>query len=430
MNTYGRRGATLLQGCLILVLFPQPSLPQSQPAPQPALSDSESKAPQSGSFPPSVRGVNRPVTLIPRSAQDRERASQAARHIILNVFVADASGNPVTSLKQEDFTLLDNQRPQKIVSFKAAAGSTVMTPPHIMLMLDSVNNSSHAVAYARDGLEKFLGENRGSLRYPVSIVRLTDSGISVGEPSLDGNALIRDLRMLPDDIQVKRPDQESSANPIVGDASSMLVTLGAVVPFSPPQTMNPLNPVIQDLNHRFTLSIPALADLAVQQEDVAGRVILVWIGAGWPLLSGPDFLPDTPEIKSNFFGFIVILANELRKAQITLDAVSSPKMMHAAKLKLRPDYYQPFLNGVTTFDQATSGNLALPVLAYQSGGQILVESEDLAADIDKCIADAGSYYVLSFDSTAGNPDEYHSLQVKVNKSGLTVRTNRSYYAEP
>jgi hypothetical protein len=98
---------------------------------------------------------------------------------------------------------------------------------------------------------------------------------------------------------------------------------------------------------------------------------------------------------------------------------------------LHEDYYQAFLNGVATADQASSGNLALPVLAYQSGGQVLEESTDLAADIDKCIADAKSYYVLSFDSApAVNADEYHSLQVKVNKPGLTVRTNTAYYAQP
>ena len=416
VNTCNRRGATLLQGCLILVLFPHPALAQSQQAPQPALAGSESKAPQSGSFPPSVRGANRPVALIHRSAQDRQRAFQAEHHVILNVFVADASGNPVPSLKQEDFTLLDNQRPQQIASFKAVAGSTAMAPPHVMLMVDSVNNSSHAIAYARNGLEKFLGENRGSLSYPVSIVRLAASGISVGEPSLDGNALIRELRMLPHDTQVKRRDQEPSPN-----------TMG----FNPPQTMNHLNPATQDMNQRFTLSIPALAGFAAKQEDVPGRVILVWIGAGWPLLSGSEFLRDTSEIKNNFFGYSVYLAHELRSAQITLDAVSSPKMLRAARL--RPDYYQAFLNGVTTVDQVSSGNLALPVLAYQSGGQILDESEDLAADIDKCIADVAAYYVLSFDSTAaGNSDEYHSLQVKVkvNKPGLTIRTNRSYYDEP
>jgi hypothetical protein len=47
------------------------------------------------------------------------------------------------------------------------------------------------------------------------------------------------------------------------------------------------------------------------------------------------------------------------------------------------------------------------------------------------IADAGSYYALSFDSApGGNPDEYRSLQVKVNKPGLTAGTNTAYYAQP
>ena len=75
--------------------------------------------------------------------------------------------------------------------------------------------------------------------------------------------------------------------------------------------------------------------------------------------------------------------------------------------------------------------MALPVLADQSGGQVLEDSNDLAAEINKCVADAGSYYVLGFDSVpASNPDEYRSLQVKVNKQGLTVRTNTAYYAKP
>jgi hypothetical protein len=46
--------------------------------------------------------------------------------------------------------------------------------------------------------------------------------------------------------------------------------------------------------------------------------------------------------------------------------------------------------------------------------------KDLAAAIDRCIADAWSYYVLSCDSvSARNPDEYRSLQAKVNKPGVT-----------
>ena len=41
------------------------------------------------------------------------------------------------------------------------------------------------------------------------------------------------------------------------------------------------------LNEKFTLSVTALSDLANAQRNVLGRVIIVWIGPGWPLLTGP-----------------------------------------------------------------------------------------------------------------------------------------------
>jgi len=420
VKTYGTRVATILQRCFILVLFTQPASPQasapavsvSVPAPAPGQTD-QTQTEQSATPAP-----NPPVKLIPRSADVRERTFRAEHHVILNVFVTDASGNPVTGLKQEDFTLLDNQQPRQIASFKAVTGSTAFAPPRVLLMLDSVNNSPSTMAYTRKELETFLGHNQGSLPYPVSIVRLTDSGIRAGQPSRDGNALISELRMLPNDVHVKVRGQEPPPS---------TTTLGH--PFDPAKAIIRPNPEASDLNQRFTLSVPALARLAAEQEDIPGRVILVWIGPGWPLLSGPGFLPDTPLMQSNFFAYIVGLSTALREGQITLNMVSSAKMLR--EVGLEPDYYQAFLNGVPTVNQANAGNLALPVLAYESGGQVMEESEDIAADIDKCVADAGSYYVLSFDSApAFNPDEYRSLQVKMNKPGLTARTHTAYYAQP
>jgi VWFA-related protein len=376
------------------------------------------ETPRAASGQSTAPAPNQPVKLIPRSAEVRERTYLAEHHVILNVFVADASGNPVTGLKQEDFTLLDNQQPEQIASFKAVTDSTAFAPPHVLLMLDCVNSSSITMAYARRELERFLGQNQGSLPYPVSIVRLTDSGISPGQPSRDGNALISQLRMLPYDIHVKIRGQEPPPSPTTVSHS-----------FDPTKTITRLNPEGPDLNQRFSLSIPALASLAAEQVNVPGRAILVWIGPGWPLLSGPGFLQDTPETQSNFFAHIVSLSTALREAQITLNMVSSPKMLRDAGLGA--DYYQAFLNGVPTASEANAANMALPVLAYQSGGQVLEDSNDLAAEINKCVADAGSYYVLGFDSIpASNPSEYRLLQVKVNKPGLTVRTNTAYYAQP
>ncbi len=439
VNTYGARIARIIQGCLLLVLYTRPASSQANPAsaqdpnvqievnvnsaaeqanPPPSQEPKTPEPPQAAPGQSIAPAPNPPVQLIPRSAEVRERTYRAEHHVILNVFVADASGNPVMGLKQEDFILLDDQQPQQITSFKAVTGSTAFAPPHILLVLDSVNNSASGIAYARKELEGFLGQNQGSLPYPVSIVRLTDSGISPGQPSRDGNALISQLRMLPNDVHVKVRGRQPPPSPTTPGHS-----------FDPTKTIIVPNPAAEDLNQRFTLSIPALATLAAEQENVPGRAILVWIGPGWPLLSGPGYLPDTPETQSNFFAHIVGLSTALREAQITLDMVSSPKMLLDAGLGAA--YYQAFLNGVPTASQANAANMALPVLADQSGGQVLEDSNDLAAEINKCVADAGSYYVLGFDSVpASNPDEYRSLQVKVNKQGLTVRTNTAYYAQP
>jgi hypothetical protein len=152
------------------------------------------------------------------------------------------------------------------------------------------------------------------------------------------------------------------------------------------------------------------------------------MGPGWPLLSDGPY-PGSSMDKRNFFGEILNLSSGFLDAQMTMDAVSSPNLMRENG---RPrDYYKPFLNGVQKADQADPGNLALPVLAHQSGGQVFEDDKDLAGNIARCIADLESYYVLSFDSTHAAQDiEYRALQITVGKPGLRPRTNASYYAQP
>jgi hypothetical protein len=102
----------------------------------------------------------------------------------------------------------------------------------------------------------------------------------------------------------------------------------------------------------------------------------------------------------------------------------------ADALSLRTDYKQ-FLKGVKKAGQADLGDLALQVLASQSGGQVLNSSNDLAGEIATCVADTSGFYVLSFDGLPGDgPNEYHALDVKLDKPGLTARTRAGYYAQP
>jgi VWFA-related protein len=179
---------------------------------------------------------------------------------------------------------------------------------------------------------------------------------------------------------------------------------------------------------RVTLSLTALNDLANAQKDVLGRVIVIWIGPGWPLQIGPEFHPDTAQVQANFFDHIVQLSRTLREAQLTVDAVYSPEIFQRSGLQ--SVHAKSFADGPLTEKQATAGDLALQAIATQSGGRIL-ESKSIAAQIARCVADVQTYYALSFDSIpSSKPNEYHSLQVKVNKSGVKAFTNTLYYGEP
>ncbi len=94
-------------------------------------------------------------------------------------------------------------------------------------------------------------------------------------------------------------------------------------------------------------------------------------------------------------------------------------------------YYENFLKGVSSASRAQPGNMGLQVIATQSGGRVFASGDDLKDAIESCIADAGAYYSLAFVAArADQVNEYHTLQVTVDKPGMTARTRTGYYAQP
>jgi VWFA-related protein len=365
---------------------------------------------------------SRSVTLTPRTHEEREARYQNQHHVILNAFVTDASGKPVTGLKQGDFTLLDNGQPRTLASFRPAKGNGGVAPVRMVLMLDTVNNGPRDIASDVKGIEQFLKQSQAHLAYPTSIALLSGSGARVGQPSQDRDALISELRDRTKDVH-----QFDCAN-ATGGSQQVFTTINLGTGSTVLDGVHP-DDRSSCLNQRFQRSVSALTKFATEQEDTLGRVLLIWIGRGWPLLLDREFRADSTAIRQNFFDNLVLISTTLREAQVTLDAVFSPDLYR--RVELRSDHDDAFFNGVPAEDQVTASSLGLQVLAHQSGGLVLTESKDLASEITKCIADAESYYVLSFDMPpADKLGEFHSLQVNADQPGLKVRTNTSYYAQP
>ena len=152
---------------------------------------------------------------------------------------------------------------------------------------------------------------------------------------------------------------------------------------------------------------------------------MIWIGPGWLSLANSRIDLSIKD-QQNLFRSIVSLSDSLRQARITVYNVDP-----AGSGSVRRDYYKGFLKPVTAAKQIKGGELALQVLAEQSGGLVLNSTNDVAGEITTCAADANSFYTLSFEGAVGDgADDYHALDVKIDKPGFSTRTRAGYYAQP
>jgi VWFA-related protein len=312
----------------------------------------------------------------------------------LDVVVRDKSGAPAANLQQQDFTIIDNKQPQKILSFEAIGTSGAKANVQVILVMDEVNIGFTRVSYAREQIKRFLRQDAGKLAAPTSIDFFSDSGLSIAStPTPDGNALVEYLDKHPAHLRTTRRSQG-----------------------------------FYGASDRLKLSIHALEQLAAYEAKQPGRKIVIWISPGWPLLSGPSVQLSSKDQQS-IFDMIVGVSADLRSAHIALYAVDPLGTTDAGSFRIF--YYEQFLKGVTSPSGAVLGNLALQVLAVQSGGRVVNSNNDVAALVESCMRDASAYYVLSYKPPAADgPNEYHSIEVKLDRPALKAQTRTGYYAQP
>jgi VWFA-related protein len=315
----------------------------------------------------------------------------AANQILLDVVVSPKSGPPVADLQQQDFTLLDNKFPQTITAFKAVPGREA--PADVLMVIDAVNTDYRVLSFERTQITKFLRAEGGHLAYPIALAVFTDKGVQiVGNFSSDGNDLSATL------------DREDIGLRDLGRSGGFY---GA--------------------SERLQLSLQAFRQLTASEARNPGRKIMLWVSPGWPLLSGARVEIDAKQ-QAQIFADVVGLNTQLLRAGVTVYNVNP---LGATEALLRTSYYKEFVKGVSKPSQVAAGNLGLQVLAVQSGGLVLDFNNDVTSLLQQCLSDVAPYYEISFTpATAERPDEYHHLEIKIAKPGLTARTRQGYYAQP
>ncbi|HEY1575612.1 MAG TPA: VWA domain-containing protein [Terracidiphilus sp.] len=316
--------------------------------------------------------------------------AQCERHgcrIRLDVVVTDASGKPVSGLQANDFKILDEGAERKFTSFAAFDGVNAKPDPptQVILVIDSVNNGFVEMGYIRQGAEKYLRQNEGRLAEPTSIVRFVPSGVQfLSQPSRDGIALAEAVDQIGASTRPRGLDD-------------------------------------------FSLSMHALSAIANKEVKVPGRKLLIWLGPGWQT-PGPvrgTFTKVDERNQRAYFQVMVQMARVLHQGRMVLYGGYS-----AADF-----YMRDFLKPVRKLSEVDPRMLSLGVLAAKSGGRgelTPINRDSAVTDaMNHFVGEASVYYTLMFDAPqAKQKDEFHSLNVVVDRPGMTARTVAGYYDEP
>jgi VWFA-related protein len=325
------------------------------------------------------------------SAQQANAPTGAPTTIRLDVVVSHKNGPPVGGLDQNDFTIIDNKHTQPITSFRAVSGRD--SKAHVILVLDAVNIDYERVAFAREEIEKYLRAEGGQLTHPTAFAMLTDNGMKLQEEySTDGNSISAAVEANVTGLrEIRRSSQYGAFE-------------------------------------RYNISIEGLRQLVEREVSSPERKIVLFVSPGWPLLSGPSVENslDSKQQKQ-LFETLVNLVTQMQRANITLYNVNP---LGAGESESRASYYEGFLKGVSEPRKMEPGNLALQVLAVQTGGRAIDFDNDVSGALRQSVAETQNYYEISFEPAPPDPKNYyHRVEVKLAKSDLTPRARMGYYED-
>jgi VWFA-related protein len=310
--------------------------------------------------------------------------------ISIDVEVTDKLDHVIGGLKAEDFTLLDNKQPAKILDFHEVDSRNGSDDPvHVIIVIDMINTGFEAVARERQQLGDFLKQDGGRLAHPTTLAMLTEKGIKIQRTSSQDGKLLLDT---------------------LEGANSELRMVGRSAGF-------------WGATDRLNWSLNQLTELIAYEAQQPGRKLALFISPGWPLLgwSGVD---ASDKQRQWSFNAIVGITNALRAADMTVYALDPFQLG-----RTDPFFYQNYLKPVANANRAEFADLGLQVFAAHTGGLVEVTGMDILGELNTAVRDANACYRITFQAPpADRRNEYHELRVQVDKPGARVRTTAGYYA--
>lgn len=404
------------------------------------------------------------------------------RLVVVDVVVTDKKGQPVTGLKQDDFTLEENGKKQKISIFVPPGienhTAAAPAPPGILsnhpeavlasgvpmvLLLDATNSSFTNQAYARKQMLKYVVEH-GQGR-PMAILTLTDQVRVLQQFTSDPQVLITAIN----NFKPQEPMFQAGAAPAEthgvadaplshgnsGGASGTLVAMAsqAIQDFDNLQ-------IGYDIQRRTLITIEAMRTLARMLGGLPGRKNVVWLTGSLPFdlvpedraVSDAELLADLPgqgrqrSVTSMGTGSQAAEQRSLYGPQIR----DAETQLATANIAIYPVDLHGLVSGMENSsahggsafsDTATSDRAAAQVsplqaihgtmeeVAAMTGGKAYFNENEIKEGIALAASDEKASYSLGYYPENKKWDgKLRNIKVKVSQGDTQIRYRKGYFA--
>jgi len=356
-------------------------------------------------------------------AQDTNVLRVNTRLVEVDV-VAHSKGQAIADLKQDDFTVFDNGKPQKISTFniissRITPGKSIPLPPGAVsnrftaegqepagttiVLYDMLNTALEDQSWARQALVHYVDTLQSGDHFALYSLGKTLSVIQ--DFTDDPERLRRAARRATPGAS---PDQ--TADDLAADLLATSPDLGDVISNGMQQNAIMSMQDMAQIN-RAVITTKAMQLIAKHLQGLPGRKKLIWISS--------SFAAQTTDIRSHN-GQDTIEHKEFGN-EIS-DAVRS---LNDANVAVYPIDPRP----IDAVAFLRPGIDSMNLLASGTGGRAFYVINDLAAAIETAVEDSEVTYALGFYPVDIKLDgSYHSLSVKVARSSVNLRHRKGYYA--
>jgi VWFA-related protein len=402
---------------------------------------------------------------------DKENAeikfTARAELVLIPTLVTDKSGNHISGLKKEDFTVFENGVEQKLATFEEITSDPrrLVHPKNpneftntlvgetsnrriTLVVLDLLNTRFADQAYARKDLLKYLTESV-DLHEPTALYTLTRSGIHViHDFSTDPRILVAALHKVKGDAY-EMVDSEETMEGITGSASpdgsaGVDPSSGASSPkgggaAGVAAEAQKLQTMMEDSELNFqsfqqrlaiTYTLEAMQQVAQALAGFPGRKSLIWASGGFPFSVSDNSMQLAPAGRDSLTDVLPLYERTwqlLNNAQIALYPVDVKGLqvvgLAGASVGNPGKHYNRNMSWKNLDTQSS-----FETFASMTGGRAYFNSNDLVKGFRAAVNDSAEYYMLGYYlDRSKTKSGWRKLSVKVKRDHIEVRARNGFF---